>query len=413
MSLKGFGLYVHIPHCLQKCHYCDFVTTTVDSPPSASGEYVTGVLAELRRRSFSVRELSQGPLTSIYFGGGTPSLLPAQDILAVLLEIATAGFNRTNDCEISIEINPGTIDDEKLDLYLAAGVNRFSIGVQTFSDESLRAAGRKHSAEETRKTLRLFADRSLNYSADILFGLPHQRIKDLQRDLSELFEFSPPHVSLYNLTLPRAHFMNRGRAPDEEQVRMFETIELALSRGGILRYEISNFAKPGFESRHNQLYWQGGAYWGLGVGAHSYLPQCGKFGVRFANPASMRAWRKQVENISEQESFWSKLPSAQVEHLALHEALTDFFHTRLRQTSGFLWREFHELLSAHGVCAARAKNIEFIAQSRLKKLASRDLIIDSAGRVRLSEQGYPLANVVFLELTFAADEVIGEANLTP
>ena len=413
MSLKSSGLYVHVPHCLQKCHYCDFVTITIDSPLEATSEYVSGLLAELRRRSTSVRELSPGPLTSIYFGGGTPSLLPAQAILAVLTEIATAGFTRTDGCEVSIEINPGTIDAEKLDLYLAAGVTRFSLGVQTFSDASLRACGRKHSAEETRETLRLFADRKLNYSADLLFGLPHQQIKDLQRDLSELLEFSPPHVSLYNLTLPKAHFMNQGRASDEEQALMFEEIERALIGMGLLRYEISNFARPGFESRHNQLYWQGGAYWGIGVGAHSYLPQCGEFGVRFANPASIQSWRKQVENTSASKAFWNMLPAAQMERLELHEALTDFFHTRLRQSRGFLWSEFHDFLSAHSVREARASDLELLARSRLEKLATRSLIINNADRVHLSVQGYPLANVVFLELTFTADEVIDRVNLTP
>ncbi len=406
MSSTGFGIYVHVPHCLQKCHYCDFVTVTVDEPPRSSGDYVKSLLLELHRRSSTVREFAPQSLTSIYFGGGTPSLLPASDILSVLNEIATIGFIKADNCEITIEINPGTINAEKLDLYLAAGVNRFSVGAQTFRDDYLRACGRKHSANDTRETLRLLADRKVNYSFDLLFGLPQQHLADLREDLFEIVEFSPPHVSLYNLTLPKKHFMNAGRADDGEQAEMFDEIEAALKEIGVLRYEISNFAKPGYESRHNMLYWQGASYWGLGLGAHSYFPKAGPFGVRVSNPAWMAKWTEQIAQLFEPGCFWRNFLPTQVENLCLHEALTDFFHTRLRQTKGFLWSDLVAFFAEFSVDTGVARLIEERARRRVQALTEKGLLLTMGGRIRLSPHGYALANAAFLDLTFSADEVI-------
>ncbi len=414
MGPLGFGIYIHIPYCLQKCLYCDFVTIDLQrrssTPPP--DEYVSCLLTELDLRAEDIRSAlsSELPLTSIYFGGGTPSLLAAKDILAVLNKIATLGFSRAPNCEITIEINPGTIDAEKLDLYLASGVNRFSVGAQTFRDDFLRACGREHTSQMTRETLRLLSGRNLNFSFDLLFGLPHQNLNDLSDDLSELIAFSPPHVSLYNLTVPQNHPMNRGRATDEVQSQMFEVIETELQAVGLRRYEISNFSKTGFESRHNCLYWQGLPYWGVGIAAHSFLPEVGPFGSRFSNPSSTKVWMNQISGASllQDESplrFWENLPKAQVERLFLHEALTDFFHTHLRQTRGFSWQEFRTTLQSFQVENTYIQKIICLAQTRADELKRTKLIVANDGRIRLTPTGYVLANAVFLKFTFLPDEL--------
>lgn len=388
-----FGLYFHIPYCLQKCHYCDFVTFDLNHQISPA-QYTELILTELRQRSNAIPEKI---VNSIYFGGGTPSLLPAEDILAIRNEIANVGFTVTRDAEFTIEINPGTIDPNGLDHYLAAGVNRFSVGVQTFNDSYLQACGREHSAETSRQTLKFLKERGLHYSFDLLFGLPGQTIAALKKDLDEMFEFNPDHVSLYNLTVPKSHPMNIGRIDDNQQAEMFEIIESALKDHGLVRYEISNFARRGFESRHNQLYWSDGGYWGLGVSAHSYLPDVGRWGTRFWNPNSGRVYLEQIKSLECQgDHFWEKLPSRQVETLQIHEALTDYCHTQLRMMRG---------LSPDDLRRKFGDAVHSLVMQRIHSLVLQDLLISTGDRYRLSPGGLALANQVFLSLAFLPEEL--------
>jgi oxygen-independent coproporphyrinogen-3 oxidase len=264
----------------------------------------------------------------------------------------------------------------------------------------LRACGREHSADDSRRTLRLLAERDLNYSFDLLFGLPNQSLHDLRRDLEELSEFSPPHVSLYNLTVPHGHKMNVGRAPDETQAEMFEMIERSLLRDGILRYEVSNFARPGFESRHNRLYWTGGTYWGVGISAHSYFPARGDRGVRCWNSPHLKTWIAQTEIVQDFEGFWRHLPPKQVEFLAAHEALTDFFHTRLRQIVGFSQTALKTQIDGLRLSSASESQLWAEIDKRFKKLLNRGLLTRTGDCLAMSRAALPIANSVFLELTF-------------
>ncbi len=389
----AFGLYIHIPYCLQKCHYCDFTTFNLDHKISMH-EYTQLLLTELRERAANISEKN---LTSVYFGGGTPSLLPAEDILAIRREIANVGFQLSRDTEITIEINPGTINDEKLDLYLAAGVNRFSVGVQTFNDAYLKRCGREHSADDSRKTLLFLKKHNLNYSFDLLFGLPEQGLAELQRDLDELLSYSPTHVSLYNLTVPQNHGMNAGRAADEEQAEMFGLIDANLRKSGIERYELSNFSKPGSESRHNCLYWSDRGYWGLGVSAHSYLPKSGPWGTRFWNATSANAYKIQTQSLKN----FSDLPDTQVERLSLHESLTDYCHTHMRVLRGLKRESFFEKFG---------QNATFLLENRMKELVESGLVRTTEDGYKFSPQGLPLANQVFLKLTFSREEVSTSAR---
>ena len=246
----GFGIYVHIPYCIQKCHYCDFTTFSLDHRIQMP-QYMELLLQELRLRHSMI---SQRNLDSVYFGGGTPSLLPAKDILTFMNELANVGFQLKEDAEVTIEINPGTIDDERLDLYRDAGVNRYSVGVQSFRDSQLNSCGREHTSTETRKDLDLLKKRNLNFSVDLLFGLPHQDISEIDWELDQFLSYEPSHISAYNLTIPKGHPMNKGRAEDTVQAEMFDHIERRLLEKDIHRYELSNFSKPGYGSKHNMLY---------------------------------------------------------------------------------------------------------------------------------------------------------------
>jgi oxygen-independent coproporphyrinogen-3 oxidase len=393
----AFGAYVHIPYCLQKCHYCDFVTLDMNDS-TGPAIYVAHIIKEIQLRSSSI---SARRLSSIYFGGGTPSVLDVDDILSILKEFANQGFIFESDIEITVEINPGTVTAQKLNEYLVAEVNRFSVGVQTFNEAYLKQTGRLHSVQESRDLLRLLRDQRVNYSFDLLFGLPHQNREDLAADLEELVSFDPPHVSLYNLTIPKQHFMNQNRASDEIQADMFGDIETALNSHGLLRYEISNFAKPGFESRHNSLYWTDQGYWGLGIGAHSYLPQESAFGVRFWNPASIATWQRQLssplDDSSQSRPFFLNLPERQVEFLKLNELLTDYCHTSLRMTRGLLTNDLNKKFDAK--TASRVTE-------RLDRLERRGLLARTSEGYAIAPEARPQANTIFLELTFTPEEIL-------
>ncbi len=351
--------------------------------------YVQLLVTELHRGAPSCPEKK---LSSIYFGGGTPSLLSTDSILTLIKEIANAGFEFLPQMEITIEINPGTIDAQKLDLYLAAGINRFSVGVQTFDEKLLRLCGREHSADDSRSTLQLLSDQGVNYSFDLLFGLPGQSLSDLAIDLDELARFSPPHVSLYNLTVPQQHFMNLNRANDETQADMFDLIDQRLSREGIFRYELSNFAKSGNESQHNLLYWSDLGYWGLGVSAHSYFPSKGPFGTRFWNPTSAKQYLEQTQGpAASPDRLPDRLPKRQVEELKVHEAATDFCHTHLRVMRGLSVSQLEKKFPPHVVS---------VISGRLRQLETTGLLEADGAHLRLSATGRPVANQIFLKLTF-------------
>ncbi len=286
---------------------------------------------EIESRSPSVlSNLPTPEVHTIYFGGGTPSLLDPKHILAVKNSLSQCGFRLSTQLEWTIEINPATINPQKLADYQEMGINRFSLGVQSFNDEHLKRAGRRHTAQQTRDTLGLL--KSLNYNMDLLFALPHQSEAELQRDLEEFMEWSPSHISPYCLTVPASNPMAKNRAEDEVQVKMFDQIGSVLESAGYTQYEISNYAKPGFESRHNQLYWEDENYWGIGLSSHSFL-KFTDYGVRFWNPSQYAAYKAQIENSAEQHVF-EGLPSSQKEVLKLHEAVTDYCHTALRTSRG-------------------------------------------------------------------------------
>ena len=382
------SLYVHVPYCLQKCHYCDFVKFGVDELPPIE-DYFKLLLGELKHLELKKTQ----KIKTLYFGGGTPSLAPTSELEKIIAYVSRFFIEAP---EITLEINPGTLTlQDFLDLK-SIGINRFSIGVQSFNDDFLKACGRKHSSKDSFKDLELMDKLDLNYSMDLLFGLPHQTLDDLEKDLNLTVKFQPKHVSPYNLTLPNGHFFNKNRATDEKQTDMMNLIADRIAEFGCYKYEISNFAQKGFESQHNLGYWEDRTYYGLGMGAHSYDKDMGEWGVRYWNPGTYSKYEQLVDS--------KNTKHRTTEVLKLHESLTDFCHTSLRQTKG--------LSKSMLLNKFQVKNLPNSLWNELSGLEKRGLIkyTDSNKTERwcLTSTGFEIPNEVFRHLCFLEKDMANE-----
>ena len=387
--MEQFGVYFHIPYCLQRCTYCDFATYEQSQilPPE---NYTQLVLKEMeQRKSFFTPKL----MNTIYFGGGTPSLVDPRNILQMIEGLEKLGFTRGPDTEVTIEINPATLNKKKMELYLQNGVNRLSVGAQTFDNSQLIKVRREHTAQQTEETLLFLKSFGVNYSFDLLFALPGQTMDDLKRDLDYVLKFDPPHVSPYCLTVPKENPLSAGRPDDDKQVEMFELIATTLKGAGYVQYEISNFSKPGFESKHNTLYWVDQEWWGLGLSAHSYSKST-DYGVRFWNVRSIHDYEKQI---GENQILTSpiELPEAQFENLERHQAMTDFCHTSLRMLSGLDMSAVAKKFNATQALKIQNLCLDLVKKGWLEK---------TPNGFRLTDQGIVLSNQVFLELTFLKND---------
>lgn len=361
-------------------------------PPT---EYVELVEEEIRqRRSF----FSAQPLDTLYFGGGTPSLLAPEQLQRIILALSANGFPITSQTEVTIEVNPGTLNSEVLAGYQRVGFNRFSIGCQTLNDELLKKLGREHSATDTRRTLGLLRDAGVSFSVDLLFALPHQTMEILDSDISGLLEFRPQHISPYCLTVHEKHVLQPHRPEEEAQVEMFELIDRRLQSAGFAQYEISNYCRPGFESRHNTIYWSDESYWGIGLSSHSYSKQPG-WGTRFWNPKSIEDYGSMIQNQKGQENSLPEncLPQDHWEKLEPWESLTDFFHTSLRRAEGVSLEAVEQKFGSYG----QNEYISSIDQLVQKGLLRAIPDPSQKRRFSLSAQGIVLSNLVFRELTFS------------
>ena len=404
----AFGIYVHVPYCLQLCPYCDFTKyewgPKNTSKTLAPDKYVELVRKEIRDRAEGVREKD---VSTIYFGGGTPSLLEPSLILSLIDEVANAGFHLKGP-EISLEIDPATIDEARLDQLLEGGVTRFSVGAQTFNDRLLKVAGRKHTSKDTIELLEILKRRKVNYSFDLLFALPSQTLAELKEDVERAIDFGPSHLSAYNLTVPEGHKLDAGRAPEGEQIEMFDLIENRLGEAGIHRYEISNFARKGFESKHNSLYWSDDSYWGVGLSSHSFLSGTAlteeerakaPFGVRFWNRRAMKEYEKEISGGVASDHPWSfvtDLPDAQKEVLREYQAMTDFLHTSLRPLSG---------LSENALRLKFSPSSAARAVERLEEIVTYGWAARNSDGWALTREGRLLANQAFEKLTFLEGEL--------
>jgi oxygen-independent coproporphyrinogen III oxidase len=298
---RTVGVYVHVPFCERVCPYCDFAVVAARRLAAADEErYVAGLLTELAAR---VPRFAGLALETIYLGGGTPALLRPESV-ARLVEALRAAFGGAPR-EVTLEANPSTTERERLAGFRAAGIDRLSLGVQSFDDATLKRLGRAHRAEAAHRTLAAVRGAGFaNVSLDLIEGAPGQTAEGVERDLAAALAFGPEHLSAYALTLePGTPFhaaaaSGRLAAPDDDAVaEMLERTHARLEAAGLLRYEVSSWARPGRESQHNQRYWRRAPVLGLGVGAHSTEPASGEapFGARAANERGLAAWLARVE----------------------------------------------------------------------------------------------------------------------
>ena len=385
MTRPPFSLYIHIPYCTSKCPYCDFNSHVVPEIPEV--RYTDALLRELEHYG-NLEDWRGRTVRSIFFGGGTPSTFQPGSIGKLLAWVA-ATFPINLDCEITLEANPGTVDSDKFFGYRGAGVNRISVGVQSFQPKLLRFLGRAHSADEARKALDVVRRaRFENFSFDLIYANPGQSLQELEADLDAALEFRPPHLSAYNLTFeegtPFHHEYRAGRMKfldEEEEIAMAELIEQKLSGAGLARYEISNYARRGWHSRHNVNYWRGGDYLGLGAGAHSYRqnPLKQACGLRWSNEKNPGRYMSQVTE--------SQHAVVEREEIDSGRAAGEFMFLGLRMTEGVSIEGFH----------ARFGKAPADIYPRIRDWIEQDLLEQGHGRLKLTRKGLLLANSIFVE----------------
>lgn len=375
-----FSLYVHIPYCLSKCPYCDFNAYAAQSWPEA--RYIDALCKECA--SYMQAPPWQGEtLETIYFGGGTPSLFQPES-LERFLTCVSDYCPLASDVEISLEADPATVSLETLSAYRALGLSRLSLGIQSFDPSVLRTLGRLHTGEEALRAIELArAAKFFNLNIDLIFGVPNQTTDVLARDLKQVFGCEPEHISMYGLTYeentPFYAMRQKGvlQAVDEEtEIAMYAQVQAACAAHGYERYEISNFARPGYASRHNLRYWQGGAYLGLGAGAHSFACTSG-WGTRWSNIRNPKTYMDRSLSTGRADHY--------VEQLTKEQARGEFLFLNLRQRDGMSLSGF-----------TRRFGQSFFAQfPHATDLLSEGLLTQGTGKVRLTPKGLLVADSVF------------------
>jgi oxygen-independent coproporphyrinogen-3 oxidase len=403
MSGRPLSLYIHIPFCSLKCSYCDF--NSYAGLEELVRPYVDALVTEMGLWS---RLLRGRRVATVYFGGGTPSLLPIEELERAVSAIHDR-FALEAEAEVTLEANPGTVDPDYLRRLLALGVNRLSLGVQSFHDDELATLDRIHSQAEAEESYRWAREAGFpSINLDLIYGLPQQpsdsaqdsSMERWQASLERAVELGPDHMSLYALTVEEgtklAYDIDHGRFPEPDgdtQAAMYEWAQQRMASAGYRQYEISNWARPGWKCRHNLVYWRNGEWLGLGAGAHSHLG-----GFRLADVYSPRRYVRLIEKAA-----GAGVPDAPdvaallklmrqvtyVEEQTPELAMADTVILALRLNEG---------LSAVDFRARFGRDLEDVYGARLAELDSLGLIERGNGRLRLTPRGRLLANEVFVRL---------------
>ena len=369
------GVYIHIPFCKRKCYYCDFVS--YPEKYELQEKYIDKVIQEIEENK---KILQDNNVTTIYIGGGTPSSIKPELIKRILNEI----YNYTeinNIKEITIEVNPGTATKNNLQLYKNCGINRISIGLQSTNNDILNKIGRIHNFNQFLDTYKWTREAGFkNINVDLMIGIPNQTLDDVKTSLEKVVSLKPEHISVYSLIVedetPMKKLIESGKLklPDEEDERnQYKYTKNFLELNGYKHYEISNFAKPGFESKHNLNCWEQKQYIGLGVAAHSYIN-----GVRYSNTISLEEYlNKDSKDIKE-----------------IHETQTiddmkkEYMLLGLRKIDGVQISKFEEKFGENPI---------YLFKNELKKLIQEGLLIIDLDNIKLTEKGLDLANIVWEE----------------
>lgn len=381
--MKKLAIYIHIPFCVRKCLYCDFLSAPASD--ETREQYVQALCREIREERKSYVNYK---IETIFLGGGTPSLLSGEQLDRILGTVFDA-YQVADDCEISMEVNPGTVTKEKLKAYKRAGVNRLSIGMQSAVEEELQSLGRIHSSEDAFDTYNLAVKTGFNnINIDLMSAIPGQTIESWKESLKRILDLepAPAHVSAYSLIIEEgtSFFENTPALPDEDTEReMYKITNDILSRAGYVRYEISNYAKPGYACRHNCTYWERGSYVGFGIGAASLVEQ-----VRFSNTRNLKDYLgKYLKNAT-------VAIKENRQELSVEEQMEEFMFLGLRMMRGVSAGKFSDLFG---------KTIEQVYPGIVEKYCRQGLLqkIPEQGsgevRIALTERGIDVSNVIMAD----------------
>ena len=388
MNTKNIGLYIHIPFCKKKCEYCDF--KSYPGKEELIGEYIKCLKYELKevgegnRLDYENNLDKLAIVNTIYIGGGTPSLIDSKYICEIL-EIIKEYYTLTDNVEITIEVNPGTVSEEKLEKYKKSGINRLSVGLQSTHDRLLKKIGRIHSYDDFLNTFKLARKVGFtNINVDLMLGLPEQTLEDLKQSVEEVINLSPEHISIYSLIVEEGTPFysklqeNKLDLPDDEMERkMYWAVKKKLENYGYIHYEISNFAKKGFESRHNLACWNQEEYIGFGTSAHSYTNN-----VRYSNIDNIEEYINNFKNNKEADNFVFH------EKQNIEGKMKEFMILGLRKIKGIHIKDFKNKFGANPI---------YIYRKELNKLSNEELIEIDGDNIKLTNKGLDLANLVWEE----------------
>ena len=383
---KEIGIYVHIPFCIRKCYYCDFVSFT--NQEENIEKYIEAVIKEIESY-----ELEEYNVTTIYIGGGTPSSIESRYIEKILHKIKEKIINnetKFNDIEITIEINPGTIDRKKLQNYEEMGINRLSIGLQSTNNEILKNIGRIHTYEEFLEGYILARSIGFdNINVDLMIGLPNQTIEKIKDSVEKVINLEPEHISVYSLIIEEGTKienllnMNKITLPEEELERnMYWYVKNKLELNGYIHYEISNFAKENKQSKHNVNCWEQKEYIGIGTAAYSYLNN-----IRYGNTSNIQKYIETQDFKSKKEVEKNKIRIID-EVQTLEDKKKEYMLLSLRKIEGVSIKKFKEKY---------VENPIFLYRKQLEKLVNENLLTIDGDNIKLTNKGLDLANLVWEE----------------
>ncbi|TXL68024.1 oxygen-independent coproporphyrinogen III oxidase [Cerasibacillus terrae] len=374
--------YIHIPFCHHICHYCDFTKFFYNE--TLATDYLQALKKEIQTKVPG----RDNEVKTIFIGGGTPTALNISQ-LQMLLEIIHHTFDVESCEEFSIEANPGDFDKEKIKLLKEYGVNRVSLGVQVFDNEMLKSLGRAHQVKDVYRTVSdLQQDDFTNISIDLIYALPHQTAEHFQKTVEEALSFQLPHYSAYSLQVePKTIFYNRlrkgelHRPEQEEEVKMYAVLRELMAVNDLNHYEISNFSKPGFESKHNLTYWNNDYYYGFGAGASGYIP-----GKRMINIRPLPAYIKQAELDGN--------PTLKIDKITLKERIEEELFLGLRKQKGISDTTFIEKFGF---------SYHHIYGEQIDSLKTKKWVVEEERHLRLTEQGLLFGNDVFEQFLIDGD----------
>lgn len=372
--MKNLGVYIHIPFCKRKCAYCDF--TSFSGKAKLIDKYIEALKQEINKTKIDKQEYL---VSTIYFGGGTPSYIDSKHIIEIL-KLIKEKFNIHENAEITIEINPGTVTEEKLKDYYNAGINRISFGLQSTNSELLKLVGRIHSYFSFLEGYNLARDIGFkNINVDLMIGLPVQTLEDVKRDLERIIELKPEHISVYSLIVEEGTKIEQ-KIRDKElylpsetlERKMYWTVKEELERSGYMHYEISNFAKRSFESKHNMSCWSQEEYIGFGLAAHSYINN-----TRYSNTINF-----------EEYFVWSESSKIIHERQTKEDKMKEYMLLGLRKIEGVKISEFKNRFIDNPI---------YLYKEVLNKLVTQELIEIEEDSIKLTSKGIDLANLVWEE----------------